>query len=185
MTIQHAAIADADLHEPKGVAAAALGKIYVANGTGSGTWQHTSPHAGCVNNVFTGTAVAALAAADTYYPLNFTTASTNLHDFTHTSPARLTYTGPDDRDLHMVFNMSFEATATSGIAVTAIFKNGVILDNSRVRRAFVNASAGNIAMHFDDQAVTGDYYDVRWMHVTTARATIVYGMYFYISGMQA
>jgi hypothetical protein len=36
--VQHSAIADPDIHEPKGVAAAAAGKVYVANGTGSGVW---------------------------------------------------------------------------------------------------------------------------------------------------
>lgn len=39
MTIQHSAIPDAQLHEPKGVATAASGAIYVANGAGSGTWK--------------------------------------------------------------------------------------------------------------------------------------------------
>jgi hypothetical protein len=40
MTIQHKLIADADLHEPKGVASAASGKVYQANGSGSGTWEY-------------------------------------------------------------------------------------------------------------------------------------------------
>jgi len=42
MTIQHKLIADADLHEPKGVASASSGKVYVADGTGSGSWQYPS-----------------------------------------------------------------------------------------------------------------------------------------------
>lgn len=43
MSIQHSAIPDAQLHEPKGVAAAATGKSYIANGSGSGTWSF-DPH---------------------------------------------------------------------------------------------------------------------------------------------
>ena len=39
MTIQHNVITDPDIHEPKGVAAASAGQIYVANGAGSGSWQ--------------------------------------------------------------------------------------------------------------------------------------------------
>jgi hypothetical protein len=39
MTIEHRDIADADLHEPKGVAAATANKVYVSNGSGSGNWQ--------------------------------------------------------------------------------------------------------------------------------------------------
>lgn len=38
MTIQHKDIPDTNLHEPKGVATAAAGDIYVADGLGSGTW---------------------------------------------------------------------------------------------------------------------------------------------------
>lgn len=38
-TIQHKDIPDAQLHEPKGVAAAAAGYVYVANGTGGGVWK--------------------------------------------------------------------------------------------------------------------------------------------------
>ena len=38
MTIQHKLLTGADLHEPKGVASASSGQVYVANGTGSGSW---------------------------------------------------------------------------------------------------------------------------------------------------
>ena len=34
----HSALTGADLHEPKGVAAAAAGKVYLSNGLGSGSW---------------------------------------------------------------------------------------------------------------------------------------------------
>lgn len=37
--IEHSAITEANLHEPKGVSTAAVNKVYVANGSGSGTWQ--------------------------------------------------------------------------------------------------------------------------------------------------
>lgn len=40
MTIQHKLITDPDIHEPKGVSAATANKVYVSNGTGSGTWQY-------------------------------------------------------------------------------------------------------------------------------------------------
>lgn len=39
MAIQHAVIPDAQLHEPKGVVSASAGQVYVANGSGSGTWK--------------------------------------------------------------------------------------------------------------------------------------------------
>ena len=39
MTIEHKLIPDVDLHEPKGVASAATGTIYHANGASSGSWK--------------------------------------------------------------------------------------------------------------------------------------------------
>ena len=40
MTIQHNVITDPDIHEPKGVASASSGKVYKADGTGSGNWVY-------------------------------------------------------------------------------------------------------------------------------------------------
>lgn len=38
--ISHASLTGAELHEPKGVTSAALGEVYVADGTGSGNWSN-------------------------------------------------------------------------------------------------------------------------------------------------
>lgn len=37
--VAHVDLTGASLHEPKGVAASTINKVYVANGAGSGTWQ--------------------------------------------------------------------------------------------------------------------------------------------------
>ncbi len=37
--VNHSTLTDPYLHEPKGVASASTGKVYVANGSGSGAWQ--------------------------------------------------------------------------------------------------------------------------------------------------
>lgn len=42
ITIQHKNIPDAQLHEPKGIATVTVGKIYVSDGAGSGTWVDKS-----------------------------------------------------------------------------------------------------------------------------------------------
>ena|SRR3990167_2273787 len=39
MSIEHKDITEANLHEPKGVSSAAINKVYVSDGAGSGTWQ--------------------------------------------------------------------------------------------------------------------------------------------------
>lgn len=39
MAIQHASITDPQIHEPKGASTATADTVYVANGSGSGSWQ--------------------------------------------------------------------------------------------------------------------------------------------------
>lgn len=36
--VQHSALTASDLHEPKGVASATAGKVYISDGSGSGAW---------------------------------------------------------------------------------------------------------------------------------------------------
>lgn len=43
--VEHVSLTDPNLHEPKGVALATSGTVYVANGVGSGSWQ-TPPATG-------------------------------------------------------------------------------------------------------------------------------------------
>lgn len=40
MSVQHAVITDPNIHEPKGIATAAVNTIYKADGLGSGAWEH-------------------------------------------------------------------------------------------------------------------------------------------------
>lgn len=40
--VSHATLAGADLHEPKGIGAALLGTVYIADGVGSGAWSSAS-----------------------------------------------------------------------------------------------------------------------------------------------
>jgi|TARA_R100000306_G_C4366301_1_gene137804 hypothetical protein len=42
MTVNHKDLTGVALHEPKGVAAASANTVYVANGSGSGTWQQVA-----------------------------------------------------------------------------------------------------------------------------------------------
>lgn len=44
MTIQHKLITDPDIHEPKGIDGATANKVYISNGTGSGSWEYPLPN---------------------------------------------------------------------------------------------------------------------------------------------
>ena len=39
-TIEHSALSAAELHEPKGASSATEGRVYVADGLGSGFWHY-------------------------------------------------------------------------------------------------------------------------------------------------
>ncbi len=43
--LEHVDLTDPNLHEPKGVSAAAVDTVYVADGTGSGDWEKVGPDA--------------------------------------------------------------------------------------------------------------------------------------------
>lgn len=49
MSVEHSTLTGSDLHEPKGIASASTGQVYIANGSGSGTW--TAHHNKCVLTV--------------------------------------------------------------------------------------------------------------------------------------
>lgn len=44
-TIQHSALTDPEVHEPKDITTAEAGAVYVADGSGSGAWQQPAGHA--------------------------------------------------------------------------------------------------------------------------------------------
>lgn len=80
-TVAHSALTGADLHEPKGAAAATANQLYLANGAGSGTW--TTLQGGMNQYVFTihiqdaSSATAALNSS--YLAMPFACTVTNVY----------------------------------------------------------------------------------------------------------
>lgn len=74
--IQHSALTDPNLHEPKGASTAASGKVYVANGSGTGVWQYIAGHSYGDLYITSGTTSQTLAAASALAKLNPTGAWT-------------------------------------------------------------------------------------------------------------
>ena len=78
MAIQHAVISDPDIHEPKGVAAATAGQVYVADGAGSGAWTPSSVYGELYITGGTGTQALTTTAALLNTTTNWTAGSSNL-----------------------------------------------------------------------------------------------------------
>ena len=60
--VQHSALTGADLHEPKGAAAAAAGRAYVADGAASGAWT-------ALQDIYTGVLTDVSTAETIYIPI--------------------------------------------------------------------------------------------------------------------
>jgi len=68
--VAHANLTGANLHEPKGIATATASKVYVSNGSGSGTWQYPGGQAYGELYIVGGTTAFTLAAASAYTRLD-------------------------------------------------------------------------------------------------------------------
>lgn len=86
-TIEHSLIVDPFIHEPKGVAAADDGQIYVADGAGSGAWTDPDDLGLTISNSFTsdlelvkaeGTTVSGTGWADRSSDIAWTESANNI-----------------------------------------------------------------------------------------------------------
>lgn len=124
MTTPHASLTGAELHEPKGVAAAAVDTVYVASGAGSGTWQkiaHGSLSAGMVvgvstTNYSTYTSTASNIPLDDTIPQN--TEGIQIMSVAHTPKSSTNL-------LKIEVVVHCTSTGTAGYPVAALFKDSV------------------------------------------------------------
>ena len=66
--VNHSSLTDPLIHEPKGVASASAGKVYVANGSGSGAWTSKET---LVGETLTGYIDNISASSTVYVPIPF------------------------------------------------------------------------------------------------------------------
>lgn len=205
MTIQHKLITDPDIHEPKGVASAAINKVYVSSGAGSGTWQKLSPPqlSGLATNGASGQIIgvdgsgnftlngAAHGQVHFYniaspytltYPAVFTklapttTAGGVPSDFTEATTARLTYTGTDTVPISISYSVSFDQSTGGARDIEfAIYKNGSVSNGNTI----LTTTSGNknvVSGFHTVSMATGDYIEI-WVKNDGASGNInVYAM---------
>ena len=162
--VNHSTLTDPYLHEPKGAASAGSGTVYVANGSGSGTWVEKTRFIGAYVGFDATTPAYAhsVTTADTILNPTFTVAESN--GFTgETSPnARLKYTGTEDIEAQIVFTISSgQSAGTSHDCEFAIFKNGTELGGSRTIRTISSGSWGSISVFGFTSFSTDDYLEIK------------------------
>jgi len=180
MAIEHDAIADGERHEPKGIAAAAVNDVYLADGAASGSWQHMNPHAGMFyTNIGTGTT---FTTPTTYTLLNMATTATQLDEFTHNSLGRITYTGTETRHFHLAANLTVKhSTGTGQDVFFGWHKNGVLQTGGEAVQTADSANYDSISMHWDTVLTTNDYMEL-FVKVATGDS-IIHTYYMFAIGM--
>ena len=203
--VSHASLTGANLHEPKGADTATANKVYVSNGSGSGTWQKLSPPQlaglttnGAANQVVTvdGSGNFVLAGAphgqihffdvsspySLTYPASYTkiapttTASGVPSDFTEATTSRLTYTGTDTVPMCVTYSVSLDQTASSvRNIVLALFKNGTIV-NGRSVSTVSNSSISTMTGTTTVNAATNDYFELYAYNTGASGDIRVYAM---------
>ncbi len=110
-----------------------------------------------------------IGLAGTYVKALGTTIAGDLHDMTMSQDNRLTFTGPASRHFHVMASVSMTASGSNKIIGMKLAKNGVVLDQSVVRRAVTTGSDIGAAMIQADMSLdTGDYVEIWVTNETTA-----------------
>lgn len=160
MAVQHSAITDPDIHEPKGVAAASLGQVYVADGAGSGDWYVINAK-GFIS--FSNIAVPLTIT----YPSSYTKVnpSTTVGGFpretTEATTSRITYTGTVSKPVRVTANLFIDQSSGSNRDVRlALYKNGSIISATESIVTLITATKVNVMLVSELLAATDDYFEV-------------------------
>jgi hypothetical protein len=122
--IQHSTLTDPNLHEPKGISTAAANTVYMANGSGSGTYTNVNRLPGTgwgqySNSLYTGTAYLSITDAGVLVPFDTASTVTQLPITLAGSTSPLmdlsteTLLFVSDGDMHSI-TLTFFIAATSG-----------------------------------------------------------------------
>lgn len=159
MTIQHSAIADADLHETKGAAGAAAGKAPIASGAGAAPFHYVNP----LGNIYfiNYAAPNTIVFPTAYTKINpVTTAGGVSVEVTEGANARLTYTGALTSKFRAVCNLSFAQSAGANRDIgLKLFKNGSAVAGSEIFATTTSGVITLITSIFDVSLATNDYIE--------------------------
>lgn len=160
--INHNTLTDPYLHEPKGISTALAGQIYVANGSGSGTWVENSRTFGGYLTFSTSSPYAhSVTTSDTALNPSFSVSVNNGFTGLSSPNARVRYDGTET--INASLNASFSIQQASGSArqvQMALFKNGSELTGSRVIATASSGEWHTISFSFDTTLATNNYIEV-------------------------
>ena len=166
MTIQHNAITGSDLHEPKGIAGQAANKVYVSNGSNSGTWSTISVSSlalpkGKVYFYNTGSPYTLAHSGSTAKVAPTTVASGLGSLVTEATTARLTYTGTATTVLKLDFDVSLsQASGADRDIMVSVHRNGAVIAGSQSVVTSVTGDLVQMAGSCFYNAAQNDYFEI-------------------------
>jgi len=174
VTVNHSSIGDPYIHEPKGVSTAQTSTVYVANGSGSGSWKSNHQHLGVYLTYSTAAPYQlATLTTDTILDPTFNVGSTEGFVVDTAPNMRLKYNGTDPLDAHLLFNFSSKTGSHSDEDVEwALFKNGVEVSGSRTVRTLNSSAWGSMSVAGYTSLVSSDYIEIK--SKATALVTVSY-----------
>jgi len=162
--VNHSTLTDPYLHEPKGVATASSGEVYVANGSGSGDWKELSRY---VNGYVPFNSVTPFAyqhaVTTTFTPINptFSLEATNGFTATGTPNARLTYVGTEDIVGPINFSLAYKnASGTERDVELIFYKNGAVMNGGHLIVTAVSGQWKSATLTDITSLSTNDYVEV-------------------------
>jgi hypothetical protein len=161
--VNHATLTDPFLHEPKGIAAAAADRVYIANGSGSGVW---TPLARYVNGyvAFDATTPAYQHSVTTGFTAldpTFLVSSNNGFTGLASPNARLRYDGAETITAFVQFTIAFKnSSGTPRDVEVEIYKNGSSFNGAHTIVTAVSGVWQSVTLPDVGVISTNDYLEV-------------------------
>lgn len=161
--VNHSTLTDPYLHEPKGVAAASSGEVYVADGTGSGDWiasdNHISAH--IPFDAATPAYSHSTTTSDTVLNPTFSIGSSKGFTGLSSPNARLQYNGTNTvYGLVTFFASVRQASGSDKDIEMSIYKNGTEIAGTRTIRTVSSGTWGVVAFNTITSLSSNDYLEI-------------------------
>jgi hypothetical protein len=187
--VEHSSLTGSALHEPKGVATANSGEAYVANGSGSGTWQPIHRHLGAATSFSSSSPYAYSLDTDTTEKfLSPSISSSHVTGFTVVTTPNLRFRYDDATSLTGLINVTMSSTQSSGPSHDvewALFKNGTEIVGSRAIRTIGTGTWGSISVTGVSSLAQNDYIEIKTKADTDNVDVNYANIYVSIIGMSA
>lgn len=185
--VNHSTLTDPYLHEPKGVASANANEVYVANGSGSGSWEPQHHLIGAYLPFDATTPAYSHSATTSLSVINptLTTSVTDGFTATNTPNARVIYSNGVDINSQIIITMSNKQASGSGKDIEwLIYKNGVAVPGAHTIRSISSGDWGSIGITGYVSLSTNDYIEI--YSKASASTTVQYASIFWsIMGVPA